>query len=157
MKLWLDDRIGEAIRKCTGDAAAAADPHLSCELRGLTPKQAKDFLLSVFREWDQEFVIGYFRVGKARRERVRACLFDLHELDGIIDDALCSEKVVSVVDIAAMGGCAFDLSPEEEPNDAETIELLLTAWGAHEAAVTKLAAQLGVSTFRQGETLAQDR
>ncbi len=85
-------------------------------------------------------------------ERTRACLFDLHGFDGIVDDALRSEEVVGVADLVAMGGCAFDLSPEEEPNEAGTVELLLTGWGVHEAMVSSLARRLGVSTFRQGES-----
>ncbi len=150
MKLWLDDRIGESLHKCTADAAALSDPHLSCEIAGLKSEQATEFLLSAFRDWGQDLMLGYFRVGHGRRERVRACLFDFHELGGMIDDALRSEVVVAVADITAMGGCAFDLSPEQEPNEAGTVDLLVTAWGVHEAMVTGLARRLGVSTFRQG-------
>ena len=151
MRVWLDTAIDKALQNVVNDREVSLPPQLSCEGHGLEPHQAVEILRSAIDSWQQELVLGFFRTGTGRREQVRACLFDTSELSGIIEAALESEEVVSIVDITMLGGCAFDLSPEEAPNPHGTVELLLTAWGSHEPMVKKLAEELNVSTFRQAK------
>lgn len=149
MKTWLEPTIGEAVRKAMSDERLASMPHLSCEAGGLAPALVAKLLMSAIREWKQEIVVGFFRLSEGGKEVVRACLITVDELEQIVQDAASSEEVVSVADVTAMGGCAFDMSPEESPSQEGALDLLLTAWGIHESMVDTVAAKLAVPTFRQ--------
>jgi len=86
-------------------------------------------------------MIGFFHVGST----TRACLFDISEIESILRKMLTTEEVVEIADLTMLGGCSIDFSPEE----GGTVEVLVTAWGAHESMASELAEELGnVGTFR---------
>jgi hypothetical protein len=151
MKTWLAPNIGEAIRNAISGERSASMPHLSCEAGGLDSGHVANLLVSAVREWRQEIVVGFFRVGKGRKECVRACILSVADLEQIVVDAAKTEEVVSIADMTAMGGCDFDMSPEESPTQVGAIELLVTAWGVHESMIVSLASKLNVPTFRQAK------
>lgn len=156
MRTWLEDQIGEAIRTCSAHQKNSG-PALSCEADHLPRDDAKEAVIASVREWQQAILIGFFRNGSGRRERVRACLLDIAELTPIIDAVMATEEVVSILDPSAMGGCTFDFSPDEDPNPDNTVELLVTAWGKHEAMIEPLAERLKGVIFRQGQTADEYR
>ena len=151
MKIWLADEIGEAIRTCSARHRKLTGPELSCEADNLPRDEAKQALISSICEWQREILIGFFRVASGRRERVRACFVNIAELAPIVDAAVASEEVVSILDPSEMGGCTFDFSPDEDPNPDASVELLVTAWGTHEEMIEPLAERLKGVVFRQGQ------
>jgi plasmid stability protein len=135
MKTWLHTAIEKAIVEQLRTFKDAVGPQLCCEVGGLDTGPAIDLLMTAFRSWQRDIVIGFFEVGN----RTRGCMMEIDEVERILRNAVHTEEVVSVVDVTLIGGCAIDFTPE----DGGTIELLVTAWGSHEGMAKEVAERIG--------------
>lgn len=142
MKAWLNQKLADAIREWLHGIRTALGPQLCCEKSGLTAEEAPVLVADVVRSWERELVLCFLYRGS----QWRGCIVTIDVLAGIMQRAIETEEVVLIVDMAEPGGCVVDFTPDQ---DGDTVELLLTAWGAREESANELARILGgVETFR---------
>lgn len=141
MKTWLNARVAEAIRKCTSDYRSGLGPQLCCELTGVEVDVAVQSIVTAIRSWNREIMAAYLWKGST----VRVCLLDVSEIEQVLHGVVATEQVVAIADLTMLGGCVVDFSL----NEAETVDVLLTAWGKHESTATNVASQFPMTrTFR---------
>lgn len=142
MKIWVDSRLEEAVRSQIIEERRRTGPQLCCEARGIDPARAVKLLIWTIRAWEREIVFGSFHVDG----RSGSCLFDMLELETVLHEAVESEEVVAITDVATLGGCVIDFSADGE----RTVEVLVTAWGKHEGMARDLAEKLGNAQLFRG-------
>jgi hypothetical protein len=142
MKVWISQKMADLIREWLHNIRSQIGPQLCCEKNGLNTDEAVTMVLNVIRDWGRELVLCFL----FRGSQWRSCLVSLSVLQNILQKAVETEEVVSIIDIVSLGGCTVDFTPD---NEGKTVELLLTAWGEHEESARVLAERLGeVNPFR---------
>jgi len=142
MKLWLDNYIGNAIHAASVEHRSTIGPKLCCEVNEGDPDHIAARLADAIREWDSKLIVGFFRFG----EVIRTCVFSMDDLMDVVLEAIETEEVISLMDLASVGGCVFDFSRDGD----RTVEFLVSAWGSHESMSKDLSEQIPNSFLFRG-------
>lgn len=142
MKAWLNHEYSESFIRSSSELSEKFGAQLSCEAEHCESEQVIETIIQLLVAWEREILA----CSLFRGSQWRVCLVSLDELRSLLRNAVDTEEVVSIDDLATAGGCCIDFSPEA---DGKT-EVLLTAWGQHEEMVHAMARRVdGAVVFKQ--------
>ena len=141
MTAWLNQRLAQSLQETVAAVRSEAGAKLCCETGGLDSKIAVACLSELVCGWGRDLLLCFIFRGSQWRAVV-ACA---DEIESLLHGSLATEEVVTLVDLVCLGGCTIDFSPESEG----TVEVLIAAWGSHEAIATEFDERFpGQGTFR---------
>ena len=139
--VWLNQKLGQAVRDTIAQYRAKLGPALCSEVDDRPKDRVIADVVELVGSWQRKVVFIITPHGSEWRVRI----VEMEQLASILTEAVETEEVVSLVDPVGIGGCSVTFSP----CDADSVEVLLIAWGDREPMASELDVRLdGGGTFR---------
>lgn len=134
MRTYLHQQLAAALADCEIERRGGAE-QICFEIEALQPEVAIGRLTEWLQSWSRAHLVARFEVGAT----FRAVVLDRDEVVPLVQQALQSQRVVAVLDPTSFGGCKFDFTR----TGPDSIELLVTCWGARESGAQTLQGVFG--------------
>jgi hypothetical protein len=141
MKVLIHEDWAAQIRAATHAHRRGLGPQLCCEVAGAPLSAASAAVTSAIHAWGRDLIACLQWQGSTWRVR----FITVDHVPEVLSLATDEQYVVTFIDPVTLGGCSVDYTPGED----DTVEILLTAWGAQEQTATAVDQALeGAGTWR---------
>jgi hypothetical protein len=135
--------IGDVLRKWLSIHIKSFQPRLCSEFTGVIDNSLFELILQAIIAWDTNHIFIFV----SDESGIAPKIVGKSDLQDLLIESFSSGNTVTIVDPTNGSGCTIDW---EGYDDEEDSEVLVVAWGEHEAVAQDLVNQLGAGSVFRG-------